>query len=157
MSPAVQKLQWLQEHLGAVVAALFVCVVIAVGLVIFNRQSNAETLHAGSHNFSLEVADTSQARTLGLSNRASLAADHGMLFVFPGAPKPQCFWMRDMSFPLDIIWAGANKQVVHIEQNVNPDTYPQSFCPSEPAQYVIELNAGTAASAGIRVGQTLNF
>jgi len=157
MSPAIRKLQWLQEHLGAVVAVLFVCAVLAAGFILFSRHSNAETLRVGSKSFSLEVADTPQAQTLGLSNRNSMPADHGMLFVFSGVPQKQCFWMRDMDFPLDIIWVGTYKQVVHIEQNVSPNTYPQSFCPSDPAQYVIELNAGAVKSAGIHDGQTLNF
>lgn len=157
MSPSIQKLKWVQEHLGAVVAMLFICVIVAVGLSLFVKHSDSQTLQVDGHKFSLEVAATTQAQTQGLGNRTSMPANHGMLFAFSGIPHVQCFWMRDMEYPLDIIWLSTDKQVTHIEQNVSPDTYPRSFCPSEPAQYVIELNAGTAKSAGIHVGQTLNF
>lgn len=157
MSPAIRKFQWLQEHLGAIVAALFICVMLVVGLLLFDKHSTMRTLQVDGHKFSLEVADTTQEQTQGLGDRASLPANQGMLFVFSGTPQVQCFWMKDMEFPLDIVWLGSNKQVVHIEQNVSPDTYPRSFCPSDPAEYVIELNAGTVASTGIRDGQTLNF
>jgi len=153
----MRKLQWLQEHLGAVVVALFICVIIVAGFILFDRHPDAHALRVGGKSFSLEVASTPQEQELGLGNRPSMPADHGMLFVFSGTPQKQCFWMRDMNFPLDIIWLGPDKQVVHIEQNVSPDTYPHSFCSSEPAQYVIELNAGAVAATGIHVGQTLNF
>jgi hypothetical protein len=114
-------------------------------------------LHVNGRKFSLEVAATPQAQVLGLGNRASLPANHGMLFAFSGPPAAECFWMKDMHFSIDIIWINASKTVVHINPNVSPNTYPKSFCPSEPAEYVIELNAGAASSAGIHDGETLNF
>lgn len=153
----MRKFQWLQDHLGAIVAALFICMILVAGVTLFHRHSNAQTLRVNGHTFSLEVASTAQEQSQGLGNRASLPDNEGMLFVFSGVPQTECFWMKDMSFPLDIVWIAADKQVVHIEQDVSPDTYPRSFCPSDPAQYVIELNAGAVASSGIRVGQTLNF
>ena len=51
----------------------------------------------------VEVADTLKKRSLGLGKRASLKKGWGMLFVFEKR-KPHRFWMKDMQFPLDIIW-----------------------------------------------------
>jgi hypothetical protein len=149
-------MRWARSPLGILVIVL----VISLGLIAFldiaNRHTSADTMLVNGRSFSLEVAQTEHARELGLGARASLPADHGMLFVFDHV-APECFWMKDMHFPLDIIWVSSDKKVVHIEQNVSPSTYPNSFCPVEPVKYVIELNAGMAARADIRAGESLDF
>ena len=149
-------MRWARSPLGILVSVL----VISLGLIVYvdfaNRHTSADTMLVNGRSFSLEVAQTEHARELGLGTRASLPADHGMLFVFDHV-APECFWMKDMHFPLDIIWVSSDKKVVHIEQNVSPSTYPNSFCPVEPVKYVIELNAGMAARADIRAGESLDF
>jgi uncharacterized membrane protein (UPF0127 family) len=62
-----------------------------------------------------------------------------------------------MGFPLDIIWTDADKKIVTIEEDVQPDTYPKSFCPDQLALYVIEVNAGVSKRAGLVEGQQLQF
>lgn len=99
---------------------------------------------------------TPAAQTRGLGGRKSLPVNEGMLFVF-AHPGQQCFWMKDMHFPLDIIWLNGSKQVVFIKSNLSPKTYPETFCPPNSAQYVIELNAGQAQKARLHTGETLNF
>jgi uncharacterized membrane protein (UPF0127 family) len=136
-----------------VTAVLFSLLVI---LTRMNFQPAFKSLKVNVHAYSLEVADTPAARQLGLGKRASLPENRGMLFVFQRSAN-ECFWMKDMRFPLDMIWLDANKKVVHIETNVSPATYPNIFCPGEPAKYVIELNAGQTNSSGIHNGETLNF
>lgn len=102
------------------------------------------------------VADTPKERARGLSGREQLSDREGMLFEF-SRPDEYCFWMKDMKFPIDIIWLGSNKQVVDIKSNVSPDTYPQTFCPNEPAQYVIEVGAGRANEWQISNGVSADF
>ncbi len=98
---------------------------------------------------SVEVVDNDTTRTMGLSGREDLGRNDGMLFKFDDSSANRCFWMKDMNFPLDIIWLDQDKKVVHIENNVAPETYPQSYCPDEPAKYVLEVNAGRATELGI--------
>lgn len=120
---------------------------------LFYRPATA-TLHAGGTSYTLEIAASQTAQEKGLGGRASMASDHGMLFVFDTV-KPECFWMKDMRFSLDMIWLDANKRVVHVEQNVPPQSYPNQYCPVEPAKYVIELKAGEVKRAGIVPGMVL--
>lgn len=65
--------------------------------------------------------------------------------------------MKDMNFALDIIWLDADKKVIDIAYNVKPDTFPDSFCPKQPAQYVLEVNAGVAGERGLQVGKKLDL
>lgn len=147
---------WLRGPLGILIATA----VILLGVVIFaqlaNRNSTTDILQVSGRSFSLQIARSEQERELGLGNRISLPANQGMLFIFPQA-QPECFWMKDMHFSIDMIWVNADKQIVYIQHNVSPNTYPHSFCPAQPAKYVIELDAGTTDNTGMRVGQTLDF
>jgi uncharacterized membrane protein (UPF0127 family) len=104
----------------------------------------------------MEVADTNQLKEKGLSGHAPLAKNQGMLFVFK-TPDAYGFWMKDMLFPLDIIWLGEDYRVVHVEHAVSPDTYPKIFTPTSPALYVLEISAGQADLLGIKIGDSVQI
>lgn len=104
----------------------------------------------------LEVAQTTEDRQKGLSGRANLKSGHGMLFVFD-TPDTHGIWMKDMKFPIDIVWLDESKRVVSIEKSVSPDSYPEIFKPTEPSLYVIELNSGASHGYGIGIGSRIDF
>lgn len=106
----------------------------------------------------VSVADTEASREQGLSGRTNLSEDEGMLFVFPKDGK-YAFWMKDMHFPIDIMWLSADPStgsgqavVVYMAQNVSPDSFPQTFRPDVLARYVLELPAGYAKEYNVQVG-----
>lgn len=107
-------------------------------------------------SFKLLVARTPKERAKGLGGRNSLAQNEGMLFIYKHAGK-ECFWMKGMKFDLDILWLDVQKKIVHLEQGVSPRTYPALFCPDTPAQYVVELNSGTASRNGLSLGATVKI
>ena len=105
----------------------------------------------------VEIADEASEMARGLSNRKSLDKNHGMIFVFvePGQPA---FWMKDMEFPIDIIWI-KNDVVVDIAPNlpVVAAEFLSTYSPREPANYVLEVNAGFAKENGIKVGDKVDI
>lgn len=113
--------------------------------------STSTTVRVGSAILPVEVADTPAKRELGLSERESLQEDSGLLFVFQ-SDEEWGIWMKDMRFPIDIIWASKEGVVVHVEKNVSPETFPEVFSPDVPARYVLEVNAGFAVVHGIGTG-----
>ena len=110
-----------------------------------------------------EVADTPEKRELGLSYRTTLDENAGMLFVFEN-PNIPFFWMKDMNFPLDIIWIMDNK-VIDIDKNVpipkkgTPLNQLPTYSPSDKINYALEVNAGFADKNKIKIGDgvTINF
>lgn len=120
------------------------------------KAPETRTLRVGNASYVLEQAVTANQQRQGLSGRSSMDRKRGMLFVFQREDQ-QCFWMKDMHFPLDMIWLNANRRVVFLAEEVSPDTYPRTFCSGDPAAYVIELRAGEVQRAGIHKGQVLNF
>lgn len=103
-----------------------------------------------------EVAENGEEKARGLSGRNCLDPDTGMLFTY-GLSGDYCFWMKDMKFAIDMVWLDEDKKIVTIKDGVTPDTYPSSFCPDKPAQYIIEVAAGSAAAYEWKVGTTLSF
>ena len=100
----------------------------------------------------IAVAATAEQRARGLSNREKLAENQGMLFVFE-KPDYYPFWMKDMLFAIDIIWIDEHKKIVDVTYNATPESYPQTFKPRVPVQYVLEVNAGWAETAAISIGE----
>lgn len=105
----------------------------------------------GSTTLQVSVADTREARVQGLSGTPILPSGIGKLFVFE-SDDAWSIWMKDMQYPLDIIWLDHARTIVHVEENVSPDTYPESFSSPTPARYVLEVNASTTAAHGWEVG-----
>lgn len=104
----------------------------------------------------LEIADSESERIKGLSSREYLPQDSGLLFIF-GSPGRYGIWMKDMFFPIDIAWLDENKKIIHLEQNVLPETYPEVFYPTDNSLYVLEVNAGFFEKNKIEIGQTLEM
>ena len=107
---------------------------------------------------SVEVADTVEKRSLGLGKRSGLENGWGMLFVFEKR-KQHGFWMKDMQFPLDIIWLD-NHRIVHILRNVQPaksGVIPPVMTPPVSGNFVLEIDSGRAEELKLQVGQRLKY
>lgn len=103
------------------------------------------------HDIQLEIVDTPEKRTQGLSGRKELAQGQGMLFVF-NEPKKAGIWMKDMNFSIDIIWFDEQKTIVHIKENATPESFPEVFTPPTLASFVLEVPVGFVKDRGIKVG-----
>jgi hypothetical protein len=94
----------------------------------------------------------------GFSNYSSVPSGKGMLFIF-GSPKVQAMWMKDMNFPIDILWLGKKGKILHMEKNVLPCESVQCeiFEPNVEASYVLELAAGSSIEANLYIGNTVSL
>jgi uncharacterized membrane protein (UPF0127 family) len=109
-----------------------------------NNVSKAPTATINNHTFKLELAKTQQDKVIGLSKKEMLDKNTGMLFLFE-KPSILSFWMKDMKFPIDIIFI-KNNRIVTIHKNVLPPKNPNDKLPiynsKELADTVLEINAG---------------
>lgn len=117
---------------------------------------NTVPLKIGNTTVKASVADSLPERIRGLSDTPFLPDDVVKLFVF-NALGNHSIWMKNMNYSIDIIWATKDGEIVHIEENISPDTYPKSFESPVPAWYVVETNAGFVESNSITVGSTLSL
>jgi uncharacterized protein len=103
---------------------------------------------------STEIPTTRELMATGLAVKNELREDESMLFVFE-EPLRHSFWMKDMRFPIDIIWIDSNGRVVHIEQNLQPCPLVlicPGYAPTMDSQYVLETVAGFAQRHNIGLG-----
>ena len=110
----------------------------------------------GGASFRVSVAYTPTLRARGLSGARGLSSDEGMLFVFD-SPGRYAFWMKDMLFPIDIVWISEAGEVVGVEKNVRPDSYPRTFSPPADILFALEIPAGAAEENGITPGLRMRF
>jgi uncharacterized membrane protein (UPF0127 family) len=109
----------------------------------------------------LRVAETYAAREYGLMCVRSMPATAGMIFAFSGGDSRQAFWMKNTLIPLDMVFVLRNGRVNNVDANVpatavgTPDERLPDY--DGTGSYVIELNAGEAARAGIVPGTHLDL
>ena len=96
-----------------------------------------------------EVVSTPEKLYLGLSHRPELPEGQGMLFVM-GTARHHVFCMRDMRFPLDIIWI-ADGRVAGLHKGLSPGDQGNFRAPV-PVTLVLEVPGGFADRYGIEVG-----
>lgn len=152
-----------------ILGIIVVIVVILLGILFVNFIGNnfhfpffsqpKPTATINGHTFHVTVVSTEKDKEMGLSNTTSLPKDEGMLFSFTKADY-YGFWMRNMKYPLDIIYI-ANKKIVSIASNVsNPNNPSQPlpvYKPSQPADTVLEINGGLSTTYHFSAGDTVTI
>lgn len=121
-----------------------------------DRERTARLVTPTGATLVVEVAATPAQRALGLSSRPELTTD-GLWLQWPTADAHP-IWMRDMRFPLDLVWLDRDLRVITIARDASPcpdDSCPLLFPASADATSVLELAADRAAGLGLRPGTAL--
>lgn len=113
------------------------------------------TLEVGDTTLKVLVAKSMYQQYRGLGKRDTIEPYDGMIFPFLLYGR-QAIVMRDMQFPLDIIWL-RDGVVVDLAQNVALEPYAEDgeytiYRPRADANTVLELPAGRALELGIMIG-----
>lgn len=141
------------------VTALLGLAVIVVYLVFGrSRPTVFKVAKVGEASVRVEVVESLSAQQRGLSGRASLAPDSGMLFVYKDKDIRH-FWMPDMSFALDVLWITGG-QVVGMQENIPfaaPDGSIPRFQSPVPVDMVLELNSGWIAQNKAKIGDKVDI
>ncbi len=100
-----------------------------------------------------KIADTPEKRAKGLMFHNKLSEREGMLFVYESEGIYK-FWMKNVFFPIDIIWIDSNLSVVYVKKNAPPCTTVQCqiYTPPVTAKYVLEVMAYFTEKYEIKVG-----
>lgn len=144
---------------------IFAVCVVAVAGIVWTYQTyflmpptfvGTGTLRINNRTLSVGLAETPDEQTQGLGGRDSLAPNTGMFFVF-NSPGFYGIWMKDMKFPIDIIWFDENLRVIRSEERVATSTYPKVFYPQAPARYILETTPGFVDENNIVQGDKATF
>jgi uncharacterized membrane protein (UPF0127 family) len=148
------------EHVGrfgrlAAGASLALTLFLSPGAIAAGNGTLVLKTDSGPHSFNIELATTPAERALGLMYRRTLPVDAGMLFLYD-KPQPLTMWMRNTFIPLDMVFIGADGKVHRIESRTEPFS-TQIISSEGNVQGVLELNAGTAASIGLKAGDEVVY
>lgn len=133
---------------------ILIAIIVAFAMANFKPTTS---VRVGSGMYHVWLADNEVKRSEGLSGVEKLKINGGLLMDFQGNGF-WGIWMKDMKIPLDIIWLDANKKVVHIEADVSPNLGTSKvLTPKSLSRYVLELPAGSAKKAGIRLNEVADF
>ncbi|MDQ5904157.1 MAG: uncharacterized protein QG672_1750 [Pseudomonadota bacterium] len=129
------------------------CALIAASTVLAQASPLPRVdLTAGFHRIEAEVAANQADRSQGLMNRRSMAANQGMIFVFPQTAT-HCFWMKNTPLPLSIAFLDEQGKIISIDE-MAPET-EDNHCPARPARFALEMNAGWFKAKGLQAGATI--
>ena len=121
-----------------------------------SEEMQRPTVQISGQAVRVTISATEASREKGLSGRAGLGLNEGMLFVFSESGI-YSFWMKDMLFSIDIVWISEGGSIVHMTENVTPESYPSAFASSVPARYVLELPAGWVSEHGVKLGDAVGL
>ncbi len=140
-----------------ILAFLFLVIAVAVNTLlnhgsknVFNILEKSPTVTIDNATFSVMVAKTEADREKGLSGRNSMPQTEGMIFLFD-KPDNYSFWMKDMKFPLDMIFINKDK-IVDIFPSVPIKNQTDMETPREKADSVLEINAGLVKKYNFKIG-----
>lgn len=136
-----------------------VAILLIVGLVD-KFSSPVKKININGQEYKIEVVSTPAKLSKGLSDRENIAENEAMLFLF-GDKDFRSFWMKDMNFPIDLLWIDGNL-IVGWEENMDPqigdpETSLKKYRSLQPVDKVLELPAGAIKKLDIKRGQNINL
>jgi len=150
--PLVSKIKNIKMNLAKVI---IIIILLLSGCQNQNYQDREDYIEINNKKIYIDVADDSSSRYMGLSGRNSLCPNCGMLFVFENSGE-KTFVMRDMNFPLDIIWIKDDK-IVKIDKNLPPDNDKnlEKYNSQSKIDFVLEVNGNFSVENEIKIGNEI--
>lgn len=139
---------------------LFLVLVVSVMLLLFSHffffKIDSSQVSINGIVIKTEVVSRDNDLARGLSGRKTIKENESMLFVFQ-KPMKWGIWMKDMNFPIDVIWLDQNGKVVDFVLSMDPKSYPKTFYPTHDSSFVLETATGFIEKAKIKIGDSVNL
>ena len=137
------------------ITAGFLWVSLVLPAFACNKTLTTTEITVHGHALSVEIAATPTTRTCGLSRRASMPQNRGMLFVFPTL-RHVSFWMKDTRIPLSIAFLDDDGRIISIQKMV-PMNIEKRYRSDQPVRYALEVNQGWFVQNSIGVGDRVEL
>jgi uncharacterized membrane protein (UPF0127 family) len=102
-----------------------------------------------------EVARSEEEQVRGLAGHSPLGPSDGMLFPYDSPTRPT-FWMKGVTFPIDLIWIQGGT-VVGYEGEMPTDDGAQQYPAPSAVDAVLEVRSGFVREHGIAVGDPVDL
>lgn len=140
--------------------SILIVTIILSSIVFINfLKTPTQKVLINGKSFNTEIVKSGKDQQVGLAKYKQIAKDFGMLFIFNNKGY-YSFWMKDMKFPIDIIFISDNK-ITTIFKNIdypkNGNNNLQSYKPDTPADMVFEVNAGISDKYNFQKGDSVKI
>lgn len=120
--------------------------------------STDRIISIGNKQYKVIEAKTEEQRREGLNNYDELPEEEGMLFYMDDEKSQQVFTMKEMKFPLDILFINQDQEVISANHDCKPGqesvvSTTEHMEEGDYIAYVLEVNPGS----GIEVGDSFDF
>ena len=127
-----------------------------------------EQIVIGDETFKLEVAADVETRAQGLMNREKIDEHGGMIFIYKRA-RVRSFWMKNCLVDIDLLYLDGRGRIVSMhkmkkeparsenESVIDYERRLKRYPSRRPAQFIIELQAGSIDRLKPKVGQTIEL
>ena len=132
----------------ATLPLLFAAWLLAPGLAVADPLLTYP-IQIGEHRLRVELANTPDTREQGLMFRQHMAADSGMIFVFP-RDQVVAMWMKNTHIPLSVAFLDKYGRIVNIE-DMEPLS-EQTHRSARTVRFALETNQGWFKARGIKAG-----
>ncbi len=109
----------------------------------------------GDAQYNVEIADDPFEQIRGLMYRDNLPSNAGMLFVYEADISVR-YWMKNVAFPLDMIFIDRCAMITQIHRNAQPGD-PTIIASNDPVRAVLEIRGNASKSAQMRIGDKLKL
>lgn len=142
------------ESMKKIIFVLFALIILFILIINLPLNKNTPSVTINNKTFNVDVAKTDSEKEKGLAVYNSLALNKGMIFIYKNADY-YAFWMKDMKFPIDIIYINKNI-IVDIFKNVpikkSENETLSIIKPKAKADTVLEINAGLSDKYNFKTG-----
>jgi uncharacterized protein len=139
---------------------LLLAILLWVTIPVMSQNFNHINVCVQQACFLSRIADNPVTRSRGLMHETRLPKAEGLLFVFPYPGMPG-FWMKNMKFPIDILYVNEQDIVAYIVKNAQPCSGAKTECPIYKPTHktirVLEINAGLSEEYNIHVGDAVQY
>lgn len=116
------------------------------------------TVKINNQSFKTTVAKSQKEREIGLSETKSISDNQGMIFLFD-KPDYYSFWMKNMKFPIDIIYINSDTivSIVNDAPLIKDRENPAIYSSTKPADKVLEIKAGLSEKYKFKEGDKVTY
>ena len=128
------------------------------GIILKKKSKNSNSIaqiilkNGDILSFRCNIAKDNSAKKVGLQSYSSLPNDSGLLFKYE-KPTDVTFHMGTVGFPIDIIFADKNGEILKISKEISPGNLDLYSCAGVSS--VLEISGGLSDKLGINIGDVL--
>ena len=104
-------------------------------------------------SWTIDLAETPDAKARGLMFVKQMSDDRGMLFKFE-EEHIITMWMKNTFIVLDMVFMDASGTITHIHKRAEPHSL-DTISSVRPSKYVLEIVGGAADKSNLEVGSKM--